>query len=116
MESILTSVKKLLGLAEGYTPFDVDVTMHINSTFMILNQLGVGPAEGFAIKDAEAKWEDYLEDDKKIEATKSYMYAKVKLIFDPPTSAAHIEALKGVIAEYEWRLFVAKDPYPINQS
>ena len=114
MESILTSIKKLLGSTEAYTAFDTDIILHINSTFMILNQLGVGPPEGFIIKDAEAKWEDYLGEEKDIEATKSYMYAKVKLVFDPPTSAAHIEALKGVIAEYEWRLNVARDPYPIQ--
>ena len=116
MNSILISVKKLLGLTEEYTVFDPDIIMHINATFMVLNQLGVGPTDGFFIADARALWSDYLGDDKSIEAVKTYVASKVRLAFDPPTSSAHVEALNGIIAEFEWRLMVAKDPYPFRKE
>lgn len=112
MESILTSIKKLLGIVEDYTHFDADIIMHINSTFMVLNQLGVGPPEGFSITDSTAVWNDYLEDDTKLQMVKSYVYLKVRLLFDPPTASAHLESIKSQIAEFEWRLNVAVDPKP----
>ena len=104
MESILTSIKKLLGLSEDYTIFDADIIMHINTVFMTLNQLGVGPAEGFRIEDDMANWNDYIKDDDNLDAVKSYMHLKVKLLFDPPLNSAVIEAIKQSIAELEWRL------------
>ena len=103
-ESILTSIKKLLGIAEEYTHFDAHIIMHINSVLMVLNQLGVGPEEGFYIEDASAYWEDFLSDPTQLQATKTYIYQKVCLIFDPPTSSAVIEAMKESIREFEWRL------------
>ena len=109
MESILTSIKKLLGIEEEYTHFDADIIMHINTTFMILKQLGVGPAEGFSISDATAVWSDFIADAQNFEAVKSYMAMKVRLIFDPPTSSAVAEALKQNIAECEWRLNAAAE-------
>lgn len=109
MESILISIKKLLGIAADYTEFDVDIIMHINSVFMVLNQLGVGPDEGFTIEDDLAVWHDFLQDNKKVEAAKSYTYLKVRLLFDPPASSAHVEAIKQQILEYEWRLTVQTD-------
>ena len=112
MESILTSIKKLLGLTEDYTPFDPDITMHINTVLMVLNQLGVGPVDGYFITDEAQTWTDYLGDDKSIESVKTYIYAKVKLIFDPPQSGTHVLALESLISEFEWRLMVAKDPVP----
>ena len=110
MESILTSIKKLLGIAEDYNHFDTDLVMHINSVFSILTQLGVGPAEGFSISDEYAVWSDFLGDNTSIELVKTYMHLKVKLIFDPPQSSAVIDAMNRTISELEWRINVAVDP------
>ena len=115
MESILTSIKKLLGIMEDYEHFDTDIIIHINSTFMILTQLGVGPSEGFAIKDKTATWDDFITDSTQLEAIKSYVYLKVKLIFDPPSSSAVMESMNRMISEYEWRLNVAVDPKPSTE-
>ncbi len=104
MESILTSIKKLLGITEDYKHFDDDLIMHINSVFMILNQLGVGPKEGFYIEDDSAYWEDYISDPVKLQAVKSYIHLKVRLIFDPPASSVIMECYKQMINELEWRL------------
>ena len=112
MESILTSIKKMLGIDEEYTHFDDDVIMHINSVLMILTQLGVGPAEGFMIEDDTSTWVDFIPEANaaQLHAVKSYIYMKVKLIFDPPLSSAVIESMNRQIAEFEWRLNVAVDP------
>lgn len=106
MDSILTSIKKLLGISEDVDNFDTDIIIHINSVLMILNQLGVGPAEGFSISDKTAKWSDFIPNGSSIEAVKSYVYLKVRLMFDPPTSAAAIESMNKLISEYEWRINV----------
>ena len=105
-ESILTSIKKLLGIAEDYTNFDTDIIIHINSALMILNQLGLGPEEGFRIEDEFAVWSDFIEDEQYLDGAKTYIYLKVKLVFDPPLSGTVMEALKESIKEYEWRLNV----------
>ena len=110
MESILTSVKKMLGITEEYDCFDADIIMHINTVFMVLTQLGVGPASGFYIEDDTATWEDFLEDPTKLQMVKSYMYLKVRLLFDPPASSVIVECMKESIKEFEWRLNVAVDP------
>ena len=78
--------------------------MHINSVFMILNQLGVGPSDGFSITDKTAVWSDFISDNKNLEAVKSYMYMKVRLLFDPPLSSAVMECMNRMISELEWRL------------
>ena len=104
MDSILTSIKKLLGITEEYEHFDMDLIIHINSVFMILKQLGVGPEEGFSITGKTETWNDYLSDPSKIELVKSYIYLKVKLIFDPPLGSAVMEAINRQISEFEWRL------------
>lgn len=106
MESILTSIKKLLGITEDYEHFDADIIMHINSVFMILNQLGVGPKDGFSISDETATWNDYLPDGTNLEAVKSYIHLKVKLLFDPPLSSSVMESMQHIISELEWRLNV----------
>lgn len=106
MESILTSIKKLLGITEEYKHFDDDLVIHINSVFMILKQLGVGPSEGFVIEDDSAYWSDFIEDPVKMQAVKSYVYLRVKLLFDPSLSSAVIEATNRMINEFEWRLNV----------
>lgn len=107
MDSILTSIKKLLGIAEEYDHFDADLIMHINSVFMILTQLGVGPSNGFIIEDSSDCWYDFIEDETQLQAVKSYVYLKTKLLFDPPTSSAVMEATNQMIKEFEFRLNVA---------
>lgn len=110
MESILTSIKKLLGIDESYTEFDVDITMHINTVFGILTQLGVGPAEGFFIEDKTAIWDDYISDDPvQCHMVKTYIHKKVQLLFDPPDRGAVMDALNRSIAELEFRLNVAAE-------
>ena len=109
MESILTSVKKMLGITEEYEQFDADIIMHINSVFMILTQLGVGPETGFYIEDDTATWEDFLTDPTKLQMVKSYMYLKVRLLFDPPASSVIVDCMKQSISEFEWRLNVEVD-------
>lgn len=104
MNSILTSIKKMLGPTAEYTFFDTDIIIHINSVFMILNQLGVGPEKAFRITGAENTWDEFLSDEEMLEAVKSYIYLKVRLIFDPPTSSVLAEAIKNNISELEWRL------------
>ena len=107
--SILTSIKKMLGIAEDYTEFDEDIITHINSVFLNLTQLGVGPEEGFMIEDDTAVWEDFIDDSIQLQAVKTYMYLKVKLLFDPPLSSSVTEAFTRMIAALEWRLNVAVD-------
>lgn len=112
MESILTSVKKLLGIAEEYTAFDPDIIMSINSVFAILEQLGVGPDGGFSITDSSTTWNDYFrasEDIEQNEAVKNYIALKVKLMFDPPMSSTVMQATTNLTSELEWRLNVACD-------
>ena len=110
MESILTSIKKMLGITEEYEHFDADLIMHINTVLSILTQLGVGPSEGFAIKDKTATWSDFLSDSKNLKSVKSYVYMKVKLIFDPPLTSSVSEAMNRMISELEWRILVTVDP------
>lgn len=107
--SILTSIKKMLGVAEDYTEFDEDIITHINSVFLNLTQLGVGPEEGFMIEDDTAVWEDFIDDSIQLQAVKTYMYLKVKLLFDPPLSSSVTESFTRMISELEWRLNVAVD-------
>lgn len=109
MDSILTSIKKMLGIAEGCTDFDTDLIIHINSILMVLTQLGVGPKEGFTIEDKNDYWDDFVEDIEQLEAVRTYVYLKVRLIFDPPSSSSVIEAFNRTISELEWRLHVAAE-------
>lgn len=110
MDSILTSIKKLLGITEEYTHFDADLIMHINSVLMALRQMGVGPSTGFSITGPYETWEDFLGDElSMLESVKSYTYHKVRLMFDPPTSSALMEAINRQIGELEWRLNIASE-------
>jgi hypothetical protein len=104
MDSILTSIKKLLMLAEDDTSFDADIIIHINTVLTILNQFGVGPDNGFAISDKTATWQQLIGSYPNLEAVRSYVYLKVKMLFDPPTSGAVIESTNRVFGELEWRL------------
>lgn len=110
MESILASVKKVLGIDEIHTAFDEDIILHINSVFAILQQMGVGPENGFSISDDSAIWTDYISDVNQLNFVKSYIYLKVRLLFDPPVSSGAIESMNKLISELEWRLFIATDP------
>lgn len=117
--SILTSTKKNLGLTEDYTEFDQDILMHINSTFATLNQLGIGPDNGFAIEDAAPVWSDFIGTDKRLNSVKTYVYLKVRQLFDPPTTSYLITAMEKQVQELEWRLNVVvehtiwTDPAPV---
>ena len=103
-ESILDTTKKNLGVADDVTVFDVDILTHINSVFFTLNQIGVGPSEGFMIQDKQAKWSDYIGGDLNLNVVKTYIYARVRVLFDPPTTSFAIDALKKETEEFEWRL------------
>lgn len=109
MDSILTTIKKLLGITEGYENFDTDIIIHINTVFATLTQLGVGPNKGYSIKDETATWDDYLKGDERLESVKTYMYLKVKLLFDPPASSTVSEAYNRTIQELEWRLNISAE-------
>lgn len=106
MNSILTSIKKLLGIAEEYEHFDGDVMTYINSTFSTLTQLGAGPSTGFFIIDSSAEWEDFIPNDIIRQFSISYTFLKVKLLFDPPASPAAADAMKKAADELEWRILV----------
>lgn len=116
-ESILTSTKKILGLDASYTPFDLDVITHINAAFSILNQLGVGPEDSFMIEDAETLWSQYGVPLNQLSLVKTYVYLKVRSLFDPPTTSFMIEAVDKQIKEYEWRLNVFREyeKYPLPE-
>lgn len=103
--NILNDVKQAIGIMPDYTVFDQTLIMHINSVFMILQQMGVGPVKGFRLKDGSEQWTDFLSDtDANYEPVKSYMCMKVRLLFDPPSSTTHMECIKQSISEFEWRL------------
>lgn len=105
MESILTSVKKMLGYEEAETGFDDELIMHINTVFADLTQLGVGPSEGFEIEDKTYTWEDFIPNMQKFSGVKTYIFMRVKLIFDSATmSSALIESYNKQIDRFEWRL------------
>lgn len=121
--SILTSTKKILGIAEDYTVFDLDITTHINTAFSTLTQLGVGPVGGFMIEDAVAEWDDFIPTgDPQFNSVRSYVFLKVKQLFDPPTTSYLISAQDQQIKELEWRLNVHReetdwvDPYPYPEG
>lgn len=107
-QSILTSVKKILGIPETDTSFDPDILIHINSVFSILDQVGIGPDGGFAIEDASPTWDDFVTD-KRMNSVKTYVYLRVRLLFDPPNTSFVIESMNKQIAELEWRLNVVRE-------
>lgn len=110
MDSILISIKKLLGIDALCDQFDTDIIIQINSALMTLNQLGVGPAKGFVVTSNSETWSDFLGETQMIEGVKTYVFLKTRLVFDPPQASAMIEAIKQQISELEWRLNVAVDP------
>src|SRR4051794_11816120 len=102
--SIFNSTKKILGVDELFTAFDLDIMTHINAVFMTLHQLGVGPEDGFMIESAETQWSDFLDSGPLLNATKSYVYLRVKMLFDPPQTSFVISAINDQIKEMEVRL------------
>ena len=109
--SILDTIKKMLGIDTAYTAFDVDIIVHINAAFSTLNQLAVGPTTPYFITDKTQTWNQFIGTAVGIESVKAYIWAKVKLAFDPPTTSFAIEALEKMCSEFEWRLNVkAEEP------
>lgn len=105
-ESILATIKKMLGLEASYTPFDQDIIVLINSVFMTLHQLGVGPKDGFSIRDYSATWDQFLVNQITLRAAQEYIYMKVRMIFDPPGNSFVTDAMKQQCQELEWRMNV----------
>lgn len=116
-EKILSSIKKLLGLDDGVTVFDTDIVIHINTVFANLAQMGVGPHDaegkniGYKISTGDEVWGDFTSNDILIENVKTYIYIKVKMVFDPPTSSALIDAYNAQAKELEWRLYTQEGGY-----
>jgi hypothetical protein len=108
-QSILASIKKILNLHDTYTEFDTDVVLHINSVFPVLQQLGIGPANGFMIDGREVSWSEYLGDDLNLNNVKTYVALRVRMLFDPPGTSYHINAMEEQIKELEWRLNVHRE-------
>lgn len=108
-ESILQSVKKMLGIMEEDTPFDLDIKIHINSALAVLTQLGVGPDEGYAIETGHEPWSNFIGDAQNLEMIKTYVYLKVRYVFDPPQNSTVLNAFKEQIAEYESRIHYIVD-------
>ena len=104
LESILTSVKKLLGITEEQTAFDSDIIMGINASLNALTQIGVGPENGFIISDSSAIWSDFIGEEKRLELVKTYVYLKTRLVFDPPQSSSVMDAINKSLQEIEWRI------------
>ena len=103
-DSILDTVKKTLNVPADLEDFNPDILMHINSVFSTLHQLGVGPEEGFSIADDTVEWSAFLNGDNRLNNVKTYMYLRVRRLFDPPTTSFHLEAIKQQIEELEWRI------------
>lgn len=108
-DSILDSTKKTIGLDADYDVYDLDIMMHINTAFSTLSQLGVGPEDGFIVEDDTAMWSDYLMADKERSMVKSYVYLRVRLLFDPPETSYLINAFNDQVKELEWRLNVHEE-------
>lgn len=113
-DSILESVKKMLGPGPDQTEFDSELLMNINGVFFELQQLGIGPEEGFSVYDDTEKWIDFTTDENVLNALKPYMYLKIKLIFDPPTSSSVLASFENMINRFEWRLNVDSELKSLN--
>lgn len=111
-DSILITIKKLLGINFDDPAFDPDIIMAINSVFMTLRQIGIGPVAGFSIQGTGETWSDYISDMSKLESVRYYVYLKTRMLFDPPDNGNLAQAIKDNIAELEWRLHVEIDPGP----
>lgn len=110
-QSILTSTKKILGLTEDYTAFDLDILTHINAAFAVVNQLGVGPVAGFTIQDDTVEWEALAIPEPQLSVVKAYVYLKTRMLFDPPATSFHIDAANEQLRQFEWRLTTMGDEH-----
>lgn len=108
-DSILETIKKLIGIDKLYDVFDLDIIVAINSSFMILNQLGIGPEKPYSIKGSDETWADFFGDEEIFGLAKSYIYLRTRLLFDPPSSGVLHEAVERQISEFEWRMHVQAD-------
>lgn len=115
-ESILNSTKKLLGIFSSVDAFDTELILHINSVLSALVQMGIGPSEGYAITNAENTWSEFLGNDKRLESVKTYVFMRVRLLFDPPSNSSVIQAYENQIKEFEWRNYIVKDTDRINSE
>ncbi len=113
-ENILDSIKILLGIQPDDFNFDQEIIMHINSTFTVLNQIGVGPTTAFKITSNSEDWDDFLTTSVDLEAVKSYIFLKVRMLFDPPQNSFLVDSIEKQIREFEWRLQVQSDPYSLT--
>lgn len=117
--SILKSVKKNLGLEPSYIVFDGEIIMHINTAFSTLSQLGLGPDGGYAIEDDASEWEEFIDTTTELSSVKTYVYLRVRLIFDPPTASYVLKSFEDQLKELEWRLNTLRegtqwaDPNPV---
>ena len=108
-DSILLSIKELLGINSDDIAFDTEIAAHINSTFIELQQMGIGPENGFIISSETETWNQFTNDTLILSAIRTYIYLKVKLVFDPPASASAIESFKNLIDRFEWRLTLSAE-------
>lgn len=115
-DSILLTIKKMLGMEMDYCAFDTDIIVFINSAMMTLQQLGVGPERGFVVTGLNEMWSDFIPSDTMLEGVKSYIFLCVKMVFDPPTSSFVMESMKAQKEELEWRLREQAEFYPGNDS
>lgn len=110
-DSILDTIKKMLGVDPEYDAFDIDIITHINSAFMMLYQIGVGPSTPFSISDNSTMWDSFIQDVTKFQTVKSYVYFRVKLAFDPPSSSFVLDSMKEQLREAEWRLNMQSEEF-----
>ena len=115
-ESILLSIKKLNNVAADYTAFDDDFVLYINSALSDLNQLGIGPAEGFVVESQDEFWEDFVENEPRLNQLKTYIGLKVRLLFDPPASSFAIEMMEKQLDELAWRLKVSQEDIDVEEE
>ena len=108
-DSILTSIKKLMGLTEEYDAFDQDILILINSVLFELEQIGVKAKDGFSLTDKTVVWSDYSDDDRLLNILKPYIYMKTKVTFDPPTSSGALDSMNRIIDRFEWRINLYSD-------
>lgn len=105
-DSILVTIKKMLGVGDSYTPFDTDIMVHTNSAILNLTQMGIGPKEGFIVTDYDQKWSDFLTNEVNLEAAKTYIYLQVKMLFDPPTNSFVMDSMEKQCEKLLWRMNV----------
>lgn len=108
-DSILQTTKKALGIEETYTAFDAELTMHINSVLADLVQLGIGPVNGFVLDGDQSEWKDFLGEDKNLSSTQTYVYLRIRLIWDPPATSFAIDSMQKQIDRAEYRLNVHRE-------